>query len=120
MSKDLLKKKCVPCEGGAKPLDHEEIMKLMGEVSDWKLFEEESANLNKFGMGAKISKEYKFQDFIGAINFVERVADVAEMEGHHPDIHIHYNKVLLELWTHAIGGLSENDFIMAAKIDASK
>ena len=118
--KDLLKKKCVPCEGGAKPLDHEEIMKLMGEVSDWKLFEEESANLNKFGMGAKISKEYKFQDFIGAINFVERVADVAEMEGHHPDIHIHYNKVLLELWTHAIGGLSENDFIMAAKIDASK
>ncbi|MEI7709427.1 MAG: 4a-hydroxytetrahydrobiopterin dehydratase [bacterium] len=65
-----------------------------------------------------ISKEFKFQDFIGAINFVERVADVAEMEGHHPDIHIHYNKVLLELTTHAIGGLSENDFIVAAKIDA--
>ena len=66
----------------------------------------------------KISKQFKFQDFIGAINFVERVADVAEMEGHHPDIHINYNKVLLELTTHAIGGLSENDFIVAAKIDA--
>ena len=66
----------------------------------------------------RISKEYKFQDFIGAINFVQTVADIAEMEGHHPDIHIHYNKVLLELWTHAIGGLSENDFIVAAKIDA--
>lgn len=66
----------------------------------------------------KISKEFKFKDFIGAINFVERVADVAEMEGHHPDIHIYYNKVLLELSTHSIGGLSENDFILAAKIDA--
>ena len=68
----------------------------------------------------KISKEYKFADFIGAINFVERVADVAEEEGHHPDIHIFYNKVLLELWTHNIGGLSVNDFIVAAKVDAMK
>ncbi|HEY4479304.1 MAG TPA: 4a-hydroxytetrahydrobiopterin dehydratase, partial [Candidatus Paceibacterota bacterium] len=68
--------------------------------------------------GKKISKEFKFKDFIGAINFVERVADVAEMEDHHPDIHVYYNKVVLELWTHAIGGLSENDFIVAAKVDA--
>jgi 4a-hydroxytetrahydrobiopterin dehydratase len=63
-------------------------------------------------------KEFKFVDFIGAINFVNLVADIAEEEGHHPDIHIFYNKVRLELSTHAIGGLSENDFILAAKIDA--
>ncbi|OGI85840.1 pterin-4-alpha-carbinolamine dehydratase [Candidatus Nomurabacteria bacterium RIFCSPLOWO2_01_FULL_41_12] len=106
----LLKKKCVPCEGGAEPLTKGEAIDYMAEVPGWSLSEDIK----------KISKEYKFKDFIGAINFVERVADVAEMEDHHPDIHIHYNKVLLELWTHAIGGLSENDFIVAAKVDAMK
>ena len=105
---DLLKKKCVPCEGGALPLTGEEAKKYMDMVSGWSLD----------AKGQKISKEFKFKDFIGAINFVERVADVANMEDHHPDIHIHYNKVLLELWTHAIGGLSENDFIVAAKVNA--
>ncbi len=108
---DLLKKKCVPCEGkGMKPLSKADAQDYLDEISGWTLDQD----------AKKISKEYKFQDFIGAINFVERVADVAEMEGHHPDIHIHYNKVLLELWTHAIGGLSENDFIVAAKVDAHK
>ena len=71
-------------------------------------------------MNPRISKEYKFKDFIGAINFIDRVAELAEMEGHHPDIHIYYNKVILELWTHAIKGLSVNDFILAAKVDAMK
>ena len=106
---NLLKKKCIPCEKkGIKPFEREQAEDYLAQISGWTLDE-------KFKM---ISKEFKFKDFIGAINFVERVADVAEMEGHHPDIHIHYNKVLLELWTHAIGGLSENDFIVAAKIDA--
>jgi len=106
---DLLKKKCIPCEGrGIKPFDRDQVEGYMAEVPGWVLD----------GDAKKISKEFKFKDFIGAINFVERVADVAEMEDHHPDIHIHYNKVLLELWTHAIAGLSENDFIVAAKIDA--
>lgn len=109
MLKDLLKKKCIPCEKkGMKPMSKNEAQEYIDESYGWTLSED--AN--------KISKEYKFQDFIGAINFVERVADVAEMEGHHPDIHINYNKVLLELSTHSIGGLSENDFILAAKIDA--
>ena len=108
---DLLKKKCAPCENKEmKPLSRADAQDYLDEVSNWAL--DESAR--------KISKEFKFKDFIGAINFVQRVADVAEMEGHHPDIHIHYNKVLLELWTHAIGGLSENDFILAAKIDAHR
>src|ERR1035437_4884034 len=117
---DLLKKKCVPCEGGAKPLTHEEITKLMIQVPGWNLAEDSSPNLQKFGMGAKIEKVFKFKDFIGAINFVNKVAEIAEGEGHHPDININYNKVLLELSTHAIGGISENDFILAAKIDANK
>lgn len=66
--------------------------------------------------GKKIQKEFSFADFVQAMLFVNAVADLAEAEGHHPDIHIHYNKVRIELWTHAIGGLSENDFIVAAKI----
>jgi 4a-hydroxytetrahydrobiopterin dehydratase len=105
---DLLQKKCVPCEGGAMPLSIDEARKYLEKVPSWALSED----------GKKISKQFKFQDFISAINFVNRVSEVAEMEGHHPDIHINYNKVILELWTHAIGGLSENDFIVAAKVDA--
>jgi 4a-hydroxytetrahydrobiopterin dehydratase len=106
---DLLKKKCVPCEDKSiKPLSREDAQDYIDESHGWILSED----------AKKISKEYKFKDFIGAINFVERVADIAEEEGHHPDIHIHYNKVLLELWTHNIGGLSVNDFIIAAKVEA--
>lgn len=116
MPSDLLKKKCVPCEGGTKPLTFSQIENYMPDVPGWTLTSDEDPS--KALVNPRISKEFKFKDFIGAINFVERVADVAEMEDHHPDIHIHYNKVLLELWTHAIGGLSENDFIVAAKVDA--
>jgi 4a-hydroxytetrahydrobiopterin dehydratase len=111
MQNNLLKKKCVPCEKrGMKPMDRAEAQDYIDENPDWILSED----------AKKISKEFKFADFIGAINFVNLVADIAEEEGHHPDISVHYNKVTLELWTHAIGGLSENDFILAAKIDAHK
>lgn len=116
----LINKKCVPCEGGAKPLSHEEIEKYLSQVPNWQLTEDKSPNVQKLGLGAKIGKVFKFKDFIGAINFVNNVAEIAEGEGHHPDIHINYNKVLLELSTHAIGGLSENDFILAAKVDVYK
>lgn len=97
----------MPCEGGVKPLSKADAEDYLDEISGWTLDEK----------AQKISKEFKFKDFIEAIDFVGRVADVAEEEGHHPDIHIFYNKVLLELSTHSIGGLSENDFILAAKID---
>lgn len=107
---DLLNKKCIPCEGGVKPLTKTEAEKYLAEIEGWKLNQKVT----------EISKEFKFQDFIGAINFVDKIAEVAEAEGHHPDVQIHYNKVLIELATHSIGGLSENDFILAAKIDASK
>lgn len=93
-----------------KPFTREEAQSYIDENPDWILDAD----------AKKISKEFKFKDFIGAINFVNLVADIAEEEGHHPDIHIDYNKVNLELWTHAINGLSENDFILAAKIDAHK
>ena len=106
---NLLQKKCIPCEGrGINPFTRDEVKDYLAQVSGWTL--DKNAK--------KISKEFKFKNFVEAMKFVEQVADIAETEGHHPDIHIHYNKVLLELSTHAIGGLFENDFILAVKIDA--
>lgn len=104
---NLLKKKCVPCEGRVLPLSKEETEKYLAQLDGWSLDEKAKG----------ISKEFKFKDFIGAINFVNKIAEIAESEGHHPDIHIFYNKVLIELSTHSIGGLSENDFILAVKLD---
>jgi 4a-hydroxytetrahydrobiopterin dehydratase len=102
--------KCVPCEGGVDPIDREGAQKYLPDVPGWNL-----------SLDSKmITKEFKFKDFIGAINFVNNIAELAESEGHHPDIKINYSKVTLDLWTHAIGGLSENDFIMAAKINEIK
>lgn len=105
--KDLLNKKCIPCEGGVKPLERGDAQDYTDEVFGWVLKEDAKS----------ISKEFKFQDFVESVDFIDRVADIAEEEGHHPDIHIFYNKVLLELSTHSIGGLSENDFIVATKIN---
>ena len=107
---DLLKKKCGPCEKNKdlKPFTKTEAEDYLAQTEGWVLSEDNKT----------ISKDYKFVDFIGAINFVNLVADIAEMGGHHPDIHIFYNKVRLDQSTHAIKGLSENDFILAAKIDA--
>lgn len=104
---DLISKKCVPCEGGAEPLPSAEAEELLSHVKDW-----------KFTDGKKIEKDFTFKNFKEAMRFVNKVADLAEIEGHHPDIILYgWNKVRLELSTHTIGGLSENDFILAAKID---
>ena len=102
----LRDRKCVPCEGGTSPLGEDQVRKLLGELSGWTLRD------------GRILKELKFADFLSAMSFLNRVAEVAEREGHHPDFCVHYNRVDLTLWTHAIGGLSENDFILASKIDA--
>lgn len=107
MSK-LKDKKCLPCEGDVNPLSVKDIHTYMAEVSGWTL----SKN-NK-----SISQEFIFKNFDKAMDFVNVVADYAELEGHHPDIMISYNKVLLTLTTHSIKGLSENDFILAAKINS--
>ena len=104
---DLLNKKCVPCEGGTKPLEQDKINTYLPVLKDkWVVIDDK-----------KIKHEFKFKDFKQAITFINKVAEVAESEGHHPDIYVFYNKVVIELWTHAIGGLSENDFIVAAKIE---
>lgn len=105
---DLLSKKCVPCEGGTAPLSGAEVAKLMPQVPHWTVAADEKS----------ISREFKFQDFVEAVVFITDVAHVAEAEGHHPDLNLHsYKFVTVTLSTHAIGGLSENDFILAAKID---
>lgn len=111
----LSDKKCVACEGGVPPLGEKDIKIFMGQLkSGWEVAD------NK-----KIRKEFKFSaqggnrsPFIQAMDFVNKVAVIAENEGHHPDIYIFYNLVKIELSTHAIGGLSENDFILAAKVDS--
>jgi 4a-hydroxytetrahydrobiopterin dehydratase len=104
---DLTKKKCVPCEGNIPPLNEKQVAEFRKEVGeDWSVHE------NK-----KIKKEYLFKNYGQTMAFVDRVAGLAEAEGHHPVMHVYYSKVEIELWTHAINGLSENDFIMAAKID---
>lgn len=104
----LKDKHCVPCEGGMPPLDHEYVQKYAAEVPEWKVTDDEKS----------ISREFTFKDFVEAMKFVNAVAEIAQGEGHHPDIYIFYNKVRLALSTHAIGGLSENDFILASKIDS--
>ncbi len=105
---NLTDKKCVPCEGGTPPLTDAQIKDFVAELKNpWNVSE------NK-----KIQREFKFKDFISAMAFVNQVAAIAEREGHHPDIHVYYNRVVIDLWTHAVHGLSENDFIVAAKIDA--
>lgn len=102
----LLQQKCIPCEvGTTHPMTKTEAMRHLGELQGWSL--DENA----------ITKKYKFKSFVEAIAFVDRIATLAEKEGHHPDITILYNKVILTHKTHAIGGLSLNDFVLAAKID---
>jgi 4a-hydroxytetrahydrobiopterin dehydratase len=110
MTSNLRNKTCVPCEVGAPKCTDEEIKKYLKEIAvDWDLDTKKS----------KIVREYTFKDFKTAINFIDQVADIAEHEGHHPNISLYnYKHVRLELWTHKIGGLHRNDFILASKIDA--
>ena len=103
---ELQKKHCVPCEGGEKPLDQAGIRKYAEAVPDWNVTPD-----------PRLKRTFKFKDFKEAMEFVNRMAAVAEAEGHHPDFFVHWNEVNVELWTHATGGLHMNDFIMAAKID---
>jgi 4a-hydroxytetrahydrobiopterin dehydratase len=105
---DLLSKKCIPCEGGTAPLTPEEVATYMQQVSDWRVSED-----NKV-----ISKQFKFKDFAEALTFTNQIGAIAEEEGHHPDLMLGWGKVGVSLTTHEADGLSENDFILAAKIDA--
>lgn len=106
---NLIQKHCVPCEGGTPAMAREAVEAYLKEVPGWTYLE---------SVVPTIAKEWKFRHFLESMEFVKKVAELAESEGHHPNIHIAYNKVRLENTTHAIHGLSENDFILAAKINA--
>lgn len=104
---NLTEKNCVSCEGAAKPLRGSVLAKRMKEIPHWSR------------SGEKIRRELAFDDFKEALAFVNKIGALAEAEGHHPDIHlVSYKKVIIELSTHSIKGLSENDFILASKIDS--
>ncbi|MBD3419309.1 MAG: 4a-hydroxytetrahydrobiopterin dehydratase [Chitinivibrionales bacterium] len=105
---DLKEKKCTPCEGATSPLQNSEEDSLIQHVNDWSLERDKEHHIHK---------KFKFADFKQAMQFVNAIADIANDEDHHPDISISYNKVGITLSTHKIGGLSENDFIVASKID---
>lgn len=107
-AEELTQKHCVPCEGGIPPLSGEEVRQLLTRLPGWKLTAD----------GKRIRREWRVKDFVTALDFFQRVAQIAEAEDHHPDLHLTgYRNVAIEIGTHAINGLSENDFILAAKID---
>ena len=108
--KDLLEKKCVPCEGGVPTLDISEIHKYQKKVDGWEV----KSNEKKIFF---LSKKFKFKNFSLSQNFINKVGEISEKEGHHPDILFGWGYAEIKITTHAIEGLSENDFILAAKID---
>lgn len=104
---DLKDKHCAPCEGGVPALPADRIAELATQVPAWQVVD-----------GQRIRRAWKVKDFLAGMEFFRRIAEVAEAEDHHPDLHlVGYRIVTVELWTHAVHGLTENDFIMAAKID---
>ena len=104
---ELAKKECVPCRGGVPPLEGEAIKSLLDQLgNDWKTVNDHH-----------LEKEYRFKDFREAMVFAVKVGELAEAQGHHPDIYLSWGKVKLTIWTHKIDGLTESDFVLAAKAD---
>ncbi len=97
---------CKPCREDVPPLTDDELRKLHGQLDGWDVVD-----------AHHLSKTYKFPDFVTALAFVDRVGELAEQQGHHPDIHLAWGKVAIDTWTHKINGLTESDFVLAAKID---
>lgn len=106
MGTKLAEKHCVPCRGGVPPLKGEAIEKLKAQVPDWHVVD-----------WHHLIKKFEFPDFKTALAFVNRAGEIAEAEGHHPDLYLAWGKVEVKIWTHKIDGLTESDFILAAKID---
>ena len=106
----LTRSQCVPCRGGVPPLTAAEIQELAPQVPRWRVVEGEGI--------PRLEREFEFPDFKSAMAFAVRVGELAEAEGHHPDLHVGWGKVRVETWTHKIRGLHRNDFVLAAKIDA--
>jgi len=103
---ELARKKCLPCEGGVAPLTQAQVGPLLKGLDGWAL------------EGNAIAKTYRFADYHETMAFVNATAWISHREGHHPDLAVGYNQCRVSYWTHAVGGLSENDFICAAKVDA--
>ena len=104
---ELAKRKCIPCRGGVPPLQGKKIKELLDQLGNgWKVIEDHH-----------LEKEYRFEDFRRALDYTVRVGELAEAQGHHPDISLAWGRVRLTIWTHKIDGLSESDFILAAKAD---
>jgi len=104
---ELAKRHCVPCQGGTPRLRGEAIAALRGQLHrDWRVIDEHH-----------LERTFRFRDFREALAFVNRVGELAEAEQHHPDLHLAWGKVTMQVWTHKIDGLSDNDFILAAKAD---
>lgn len=103
---DLAEKACIPCRGGVPPLSPEAAEGLLQQLQGWQLVGHHH-----------LRKEYRFAGFREALEFVDRVGAVAEEQRHHPDVHLSYGKAVVEIWTHKIDGLTESDFILAAKFD---
>ena len=105
---ELIGKSCVPCEGGVPPVPHDQAREMLAGLPGWDLTEN----------GQRLRRRWVVKNFLAAIDFFDAISILAEKEGHHPDLHLEgYRNVTVEIWTHAIGGLSENDFILAAKIN---
>lgn len=103
---DLAERRCVPCDGDTPRLTDAQVAPLLAELPGWKVSPE-----------GKLTREYRFRGFMPGVELIDRIADVAEAEGHHPDLHLAWGSLTVEAITHAIQGLSENDFILAAKIE---
>ena len=103
---ELADKECVPCRGGVPPLKGDEIDLLVAQLPQWSVVR-----------GHHLEREYRFKNFREALDFTNKVGELAEREGHHPDIHLAWGRVGIHLWTHKIDGLTESDFVMAAKIE---
>jgi len=108
MTSELAKKECVPCKGGTPPLTPDQVHTLLGEVDEWAIEQE-----------YHLTKSFVFPNFVTALDFVNRIGEIAEQQQHHPDIYLAWGKVRVEVWTHKIQGLTESDFILAARIDAA-
>ena len=106
MVPDLAEMACVPCRGGVPPLEGEALDAIASQVADWSVVD-----------GHHIEREFGFPDFLEALAFTNEVGALAEAEGHHPDIYLAWGKVGIKIWTHKIDGLTESDFVLAAKID---
>lgn len=106
MAGSLADRPCVPCQGGVPPLGRAEFAPLLAQLDGWQVEDDRM-----------LVKLFRFKNFVGAVDFVDAITPVAEAENHHPDLHVSWGQVRVDLWTHKINGLSEADFVMAAKID---